>query len=421
MIPGTRILIIGINYTPERTGIGRYTGEMGAWLSAQGAEVQVVTGFPYYPEWKVSPSYLAKWFSRESLAGASILRCPLYVPTHPTPVRRMLQDLSFLLTSLIGVSGLMLRGRRYDQIWVASPSFLSGWVGLWAGIFSRHAHRQLHVFDLQVDAARGLGMIRAGGLLRILSGMESAMMKRYDGVSTLSEGMLERIAAKHINRERLRLLPIWVDPSRFQPLEVALDLHDRLGIPVGRRLVLYSGAVGEKQGLEQLLALAALAESAGRSDLIFVIAGEGPYVRKLKKEAKDAGLGNLLFIPLQDDDVFPSLLNAAWLHLILQRDTGNDHFMPSKLYPILSVGGLAMVTAQPGTSLGKLIAEHQIAALVPENKADALLGMLIELLVNQDKCMVLRMNARKYTLEYLSSDRLLTAYWEQSMKNTLTV
>jgi colanic acid biosynthesis glycosyl transferase WcaI len=421
MIPGTRILIIGINYTPERTGIGRYTGEMGAWLSAQGAEVQVVTGFPYYPEWKVSPSYLAKWFSRESLAGASILRCPLYVPTHPTPVRRMLQDLSFLLTSLIGVSGLMLRGRRYDQIWVASPSFLSGWVGLWAGIFSRHAHRQLHVFDLQVDAARGLGMIRAGGLLRILSGMESAMMKRYDGVSTLSEGMLERIAAKHINRERLRLLPIWVDPSRFQPLEVALDLHDRLGIPVGRRLVLYSGAVGEKQGLEQLLALAALAESAGRSDLIFVIAGEGPYVRKLKKDAKDAGLGNLLFIPLQDDDVFPSLLNAAWLHLILQRDTGNDHFMPSKLYPILSVGGLAMVTAQPGTSLGKLIAEHQIAALVPENKADALFRMLIELLDNPDKCMVLRMNARKYATKRLSRDSLLTVYWKQSIKNTLTV
>lgn len=247
------------------------------------------------------------------------------------------------------------------------------------------------------------------------------MMKRYDGVSTLSEGMLERIAAKHINRERLRLLPIWVDPSRFQPLEVALDLHDRLGIPVGRRLVLYSGAVGEKQGLEQLLALAALAESAGRSDLIFVIAGEGPYVRKLKKQAKDAGLGNLLFIPLQDDDVFPSLLNSVWLHLILQRDTGNDHFMPSKLYPILSVGGLAMVTAQPGTSLGKLIAEHQIAALVPENKADALFRMLIELLDNPDKCMVLRMNARKYATKRLSRDSLLTVYWKQSIKNTLTV
>jgi len=416
MIPGTRILIIGINYTPERTGIGRYTGEMGAWLSAQGADVQVVTGFPYYPEWKVSPSYRGRWFSRESLAGASILRCPLYVPTHPTPVRRMLQELSFLLTSLIGVTVLMLRGKRYDQIWVASPSFLSGWVGLWAGMVSRRAHRQLHVFDLQVDAARGLGMIRAGGLVRMLSWMESAMMKRYDGVSTLSEGMLERIAAKHINREKLRLLPIWVDPSRFQPLEVALDLHDRLGIPVGRRLVLYSGAVGEKQGLEQLLALAALAESTGRSDLIFVIAGEGPYVRKLKQEAKNAGLKNLMFIPLQDDDLFPLLLNAAWLHLILQRDTGNDHFMPSKLYPILSVGGLAMVTAQPGTSLGKLIVEHQIAAIVPENKADALFGMLIELLDNHDNCMVLKMNARKYASERLSRDSLLTAYWEEPLK-----
>ena len=421
MIPGTRILIIGINYTPERTGIGRYTGEMGAWLSAQGAEVQVVTGFPYYPEWKLSPSYRGRWFRHESMAGVSVLRCPLYVPTQPTAVRRMLQDLTFLLTSLMGVTWLILRRRRYDQIWVASPSILSGWVGLWAGVFSRHAHRQLHVFDLQVDAARGLGMIRAGGLLRILSWMESAMMKRYDGVSTLSEGMIERLTAKHVNLERLRMLPIWVDTVRFQPLEVNLALHDRIGIPAGRRLVLYSGAVGEKQGLEQLLALASMVESAGRSDLIFVIAGEGPYVRKLKKQAKDAGLGNLLFIPLQDDDVFPSLLNAAWLHLILQRDTGNDLFMPSKLYPILSAGGLAMVTAQPGTSLGKLIAEHQIAALVPENKADDLYAMLIELLDNQDNCMVLKMNARKYATERLSRDSLLTAYWDDLLKNIVIV
>jgi colanic acid biosynthesis glycosyl transferase WcaI len=30
-------LIYGINYYPELTGIGKYTGEMGAWLSERGA------------------------------------------------------------------------------------------------------------------------------------------------------------------------------------------------------------------------------------------------------------------------------------------------------------------------------------------------------------------------------------------------
>ena len=48
-----KILIFGINYSPELTGIGKYTGEMGSWLALQGHDVNVVTAVPYYPEWEV--------------------------------------------------------------------------------------------------------------------------------------------------------------------------------------------------------------------------------------------------------------------------------------------------------------------------------------------------------------------------------
>lgn len=48
-----KILINGLNFAPELTGIGKYTGEMAAWLSAAGHEVRVVTAPPYYPEWQV--------------------------------------------------------------------------------------------------------------------------------------------------------------------------------------------------------------------------------------------------------------------------------------------------------------------------------------------------------------------------------
>ena len=43
--PGGRmkLLLYGINFAPEMTGIGKYTGEMAQWLAAQGHEVRVVT------------------------------------------------------------------------------------------------------------------------------------------------------------------------------------------------------------------------------------------------------------------------------------------------------------------------------------------------------------------------------------------
>jgi len=49
-----RILLYGSFYSPERTGVGKYTGEMARWLAARGHEVKVVvTAPPHFPEWKV--------------------------------------------------------------------------------------------------------------------------------------------------------------------------------------------------------------------------------------------------------------------------------------------------------------------------------------------------------------------------------
>ena len=59
-----KILIYGVNYAPELTGIGKYSGEMAEWLAAQGHEVRVVTAPPYYPEWSVGEGYSAAGFKR---------------------------------------------------------------------------------------------------------------------------------------------------------------------------------------------------------------------------------------------------------------------------------------------------------------------------------------------------------------------
>lgn len=60
-----KILVYGINYSPELTGIGKYTGEMVEWLAAQGHEVRVITAPPYYPQWQVGENYSAWRYKRK--------------------------------------------------------------------------------------------------------------------------------------------------------------------------------------------------------------------------------------------------------------------------------------------------------------------------------------------------------------------
>ncbi len=85
-----KILLYGINFAPELTGIGKYTGEMAAWLAARGHQVRVVTAPPYYPHWKVGEGYSGTHWQRQTWAGVQVWRCPLWVPSQPSGLKRLL-------------------------------------------------------------------------------------------------------------------------------------------------------------------------------------------------------------------------------------------------------------------------------------------------------------------------------------------
>ena len=79
-----KVLIYGLNFWPELTGVGKYTGEMAQWLAQRGHSVNVVTAPPYYPQWQVQPGHSSvRWRQQLWVEGAAqvhITRCPLWVP-----------------------------------------------------------------------------------------------------------------------------------------------------------------------------------------------------------------------------------------------------------------------------------------------------------------------------------------------------
>ena len=94
-----KLLIYGINYWPELTGVGKYTGEMAEWLATRGHEVQVVTAPPYYPQWRVHDGYSAWTYRRERVHNIPVVRCPLWIPKRLNTIHRILHLASFAILS----------------------------------------------------------------------------------------------------------------------------------------------------------------------------------------------------------------------------------------------------------------------------------------------------------------------------------
>src|SRR3569832_624848 len=152
-----KILIYGLNFASELTGTGKYTAELAALLASRGHEVRLVCAPPYYPEWQVSPGYASWRYRREERDGVAIWRAPLWVPSRPSGVKRMIHLASFAATSL-----LLFALQAFwcpDAVLLIAPTLMCAFVTIALAKVAR-ASAWLHIQDYEVDAAFELGLLK---------------------------------------------------------------------------------------------------------------------------------------------------------------------------------------------------------------------------------------------------------------------
>lgn len=402
-----KILVYGLNYTPELTGIGKYTGEMVTWLTEQGHEVRVVTTPPYYPAWRVGAGYKAGAYRHEEIAGIRVWRCPLWIPEHPGGMKRLIYLASFALSSIpVLVRQLFWRP---DVVWLAVPAFFCA-PGAWLSAKLSGARSWLHIQDYEVDAAFDLGLLKGQRLRRWVTAIEGWMLRRFDMVSTISHRMLERALAKGVAPQNAALFPNWVDISAVSPTGPKGTYRADLGIGEGAAVALYSGNMGAKQGLE-ILAQAA-ERLQGNSSLVFVLCGVGGGRADLM--ARCAGLPNVRFLDLQPLEKLGGLLATADIHLLPLRAGAADLVMPSKLTGILASGRPVVATAHEGTEVARVVAGCGV--VVPPEDPEAFASAIASLVADPARREQLGRAARNYAECYFARDVVLAVFEQELIK-----
>ena len=405
-----RLLIHGMNYAPELLGIGRYTGELGAYLASRGHQVTVLTAAPYYPQWRVREDYRPQRWRREWRDGVEVLRAPQYVPGRVSGLGRLLQECSFGASCLYWWSTCLLQ-RPWDAMVAVCPPMTSGLV---PGLLARRLAVPLliHVQDLQLDAARELGILRQPLLLAGLTWLELHLFRQARAVTTISRSMAARLAAKGVPPARLQVLPNWADLDKVRPGPRLNALRRELGL-TSEIVVLYAGNLGEKQGLEVILEAAAL--TRGKPSIRYLVAGEGAARDRIKLRAQDLGLDNLTFLPLQSNSRLPLLLAAADLHLVVQRQKAADLVMPSKLTNIMAAGRPFIATAGEGTELARVTSESRAGLVVPPEDGRALAQAVLGLAGDPGARKEMGVRARRYAEAFWDRERILRQ-WEEVLR-----
>lgn len=397
-----RIAILGINYEPESIGIAPYTTGLATGLAARGHDVEVLTGFPHYPQWKRAEGYTG-FRSTDVTAGVRVRRFRHPVPQGGSAIGRTMMELAF------GLQLLTTRWNHREVVVCVSPPLLAA--GLAVTRTRLTPHRP--ALGVLVHDVYSRGVIETGSMsgpaARAVRVMESAVARHADGVAVIHNGFMTDLVERFgVDRARIRVIRNWThvappDPSASAAYRAARGWGD------GEVVILHAGNMGAKQGLENVIAAARLADRRG-CRVRFVLLGDGHQRAHL--EAEGAGVAALEFVPPIPDDEFPAALGAADVLLVNERPGVAQMAVPSKLTSYF-MSGKPVVAASDAHGITALeVAASGAGICVPAGRPDLLLREAVRLGTDHALAESLGVAGRRYAASALSADAALDCYEE---------
>lgn len=334
------ILVLNRSFWPDIEATGQFLTELCEELSKK-YRITVVAGRSYYIKGEDFKPWL--FYNVEQYSGVEILRVRHTRFWKRNLALRIINWMTYSLLTFIAAIRI-----KCDLIIVCTdPPFL-GIIAMVINHFKAIPYI-CNCRDLYPDVAWALGRLRkTSPLSRLFDYLNKKALQKAALIVCLGPSMAERIKAKGVKGEKIKVISDCVDTALIKPIsKEANPLIGKFGLK-DKFIIMHSGNIGLSQDFSTLLrAIAAINNSL--FSLVFV--GDGAGKKRLRKDMELLGLKNILFLPYQPKEMLSLSLGMADLHLILLRKGMSGTVIPSKIYGIMAAGrpylALADIESEP--------------------------------------------------------------------------
>ena len=297
--------------------------------------------------------------------GVRGVRMSKFIPRAPRRVSdRLLMEGTFAtLGGLFLLPSIMCGGSRYDAVLYVGAQPAIAWLGRVVAQICG-APFIVKVTDLAAQAALDVGIVRSRFLTGLFEQLEFSAYGAAQSAIVLCDAFRESFVRHGVSREAIHTIPDPVDLETICPGGSGCAFRERFGIAKGEFVILYSGSLGLKQNLFDVVEAAKLV-SRDYSDVKWVLVGEGETRLALAQQIETAQMAKrVLLLPLQPAAEMNEMFAAADVLLLSQLRAVKETVIPSKLLTYMSAGRPILAAVNAGSQAANVVRDAGCGLLI---------------------------------------------------------
>lgn len=348
-----KITVFTNHFMPERFKIN----ELAVEIQNKGIKLDVVTQIPNYPKGKFFDGYSYTKRRKEKIDGISVNRL-FVIPRGRNPLMLLLNYLSYTISS-------NLFARKYKEstdailVYMTSPIFVS-WAGLRAAK-KNNVKAYLYILDMWPGNLFAMFPIPTKWLRNRFTNMCIRIYRRFDKIFISSKSFEALLIEYGVSKDRIIYVPQHADVVNCER-KTHRDENFK---------IVFTGNIGEAQGLDVLAFTAKKLDSRHVHNVKFTIVGDGRYREKFEALiARESVSSYFTFTGLVDASVIPEILESQDVAFVSLRDENTLNMtLPAKVQTYMASGIPVLASAKGET---QYVLEEAMCGYVskPEDPVD---------------------------------------------------
>ena len=392
-----RILVVSQYFWPENFRIN----EVVKFLKEKNYEVDVLTGYPNYPEGRLLKEYKIDPIKYSNFHGAKIYRVPIYLRRSSTEYQLFLNYISYMLSAIF-IGYFYLRKKNYDAVFSFATSPITSAVPAIFFSKTKRCKSFIWVLDLWPDIIKELNIIKNKLVYFLFSKYINYIYNSFDFILLQSHSFLDRFKKYNI-KNSLSYFPAWAEFDSEKQFDE--ELITQFNPSDGALNIIFTGNIGEVQNFDNVIKAAIILKNA---NIRWIIIGSGRYQNQLIERCKSNDIKNIFFLGRKNPNLIKFYHSIAdILFITLKSGEAISSTIPGKFQTYLSCNKYILGFINGETK--NIIEKIKIGSVVHPEDYESLAKEILRLEYNRSLLKIKNNIGTSYLKENFDKNKILNS------------